>query len=257
MRQVDYDHIAPTYNRRFEADVARPRIARALFELVQECPALDLLEVGCGTGHWLAQLQSKGCRTTGLDRSIGMLTQARQRALPGLRLVQGRGERLPLASHSFDLITCVNAIHHFDDGRSFIAESVRLLRPGGTLAVICFDPHAPTDDWYIYEYFAGTRETDLARFPSRGQILNWMLESGLGQVACRPIDRIYQLKLGRAVLDDPFLQKDSCSQLALLTDEAYASGLDRIYSALAKAEARGETLAFRTDNVISMLVGRV
>lgn len=255
--QVNYDRIAASYNRRFEADVARPRIAHALIELVQGTPAIDVLEVGCGTGHWLAQLHGEGCRTTGLDPSIGMLTQARQRALPGLRLAQGRGEQIPLAPQSFDVITCVNAIHHFDDGRSFIAESTRLLRPGGTLAVIGFDPHAPADEWYVYEYFAGTRETDRARFPSRGQILNWMLAAGFGQVACRPIDRIYQSKPGRAVLDDPFLQKNSCSQLALLTEEAYAAGLDRIHSALAKAEARGETLAFRTDNVISMLVGRI
>ncbi len=255
--QVNYDRIAATYNRRFESDVERPGIARALNQLVQEGPALDVLEVGCGTGHWLARLYSKGCQTTGLDLSLGMLTQARQRALPGLCLVQGRGERLAFASNAFDLITCINAIHHLSDGRAFVVEAARLLRPGGALAVIGSDPHAHHDDWYVYRYFPGTRETDFARFPSRGQILSWMLEAGMEHVSCQPVDRIHHSKMGRAVLTDPFLQKNTCSQLALLSDEAYADGLKRIHAELDAAQARNETLVFRTDILISMVVGRV
>ncbi len=73
--QVNYDRIASTYNRRFEPDVERPGIARALGQLAREGPALDVLEVGCGTGHWLAQLGREGCQPTGLDLSIGMLIE--------------------------------------------------------------------------------------------------------------------------------------------------------------------------------------
>ncbi len=62
---------------------------------------------------------------------------------------------------------------------------------------------------------------------------------------------------GRAVLDDPFLRQGACSQLALLDDEAYAAGLGRIEAALDAAEAAGETLTFRTDLFIAMVVGWV
>ena len=254
--QVHYDRVAATYNRRFEPDVERQELARALAQLAQEAPAQDVLEVGCGTGHWLAQLSRQGRQPTGLDLSIGMLTQARQQGL-GLPLVRGRAERLPFPSRTFDRVLCINALHHFEDGQAFVAEAVRLLRPGGSLVVIGFDPHDRRDEWYLYDYFPGTREVDLARFPCRGQILSWMLEAGLDRVTCQPVDHIHHSKMGRAVLDDPFLQKNSCSQLALLTDEAYTAGLERIHAALATAEARGKTLVFRTDNRISMLVGSV
>ena len=64
-------------------------------------------------------------------------------------------------------------------------------------------------------------------------------------------------KIGRGVLDDPFLQKDSCSQLALLPDEAYADGIRRIETALEEADATGDTLVFPVDILFGMLVGRV
>jgi hypothetical protein len=88
-------------------------------------------------------------------------------------------------------------------------------------------------------------------------VLDWMVASGLEGIELQPAERILDHKRGRAVLADPFLQKDSCSQLALLTDEAYAAGLKRIEAALAAAEAAGETLTFPTDLLLDMLVGQV
>ena len=69
--------------------------------------------------------------------------------------------------------------------------------------------------------------------------------------------RILDHKVGREVLDDPFLRKDSTSQLVLLSDEAYAAGLRRIEAALTEAEAVGRALIFPDDISIAMLVGRV
>jgi hypothetical protein len=59
------------------------------------------------------------------------------------------------------------------------------------------------------------------------------------------------------VLGDPFLEKEATSQLTLLSDEAYSSGLRRIEEAIAVAELAGETLTFPTDLMIAMVVGWV
>jgi len=253
---VDYDRLAATYDRRFSQGAPRGG-AIALQALAQQLDARRILEVGCGTGHWLAGLGGPPSRSLcGLDLSAGMLAQARGRE-PSLCLVRGRASQLPFPPASFDLVYCVNAIHHFQRPRAFVAEARRLLRPEGVLAVVGSDPRQPGDRWYVYDYFAGTYETDLARFPSWGTVLDWMVAAGFEPVRWRLVEKIVSEKVGRAVLADPFLEKEAVSQLALLSDEAYAAGLDRIEAALAGAEAAGETLTFPVAFALAMLAGRI
>jgi ubiquinone/menaquinone biosynthesis C-methylase UbiE len=251
--RVDYNRIAPNYDRRF-ADGDQPAIAAALLALSRELGAGRLLEVGCGTGHWLSRLSPAAQKRHGLDLSPGMLVRARERA-EHIDLVRGYAGRLPYVSASFDLIYCVNAIHHFDDPAAFIHQARRLLRPGGALVVVGMDPHTRQNAWYVYDYFEGTQQTDLRRFPSSGTILDWMAAAGFRHVSWGEVDWIHDPKVGRAVLDDPFLRKDACSQLALLDDNAYAAGLRRIEAALTRTEALGETLTFPSDITTIMLTG--
>jgi ubiquinone/menaquinone biosynthesis C-methylase UbiE len=252
-KHVDYDRIAPSYNQRY-GENERSGTAAALVSLANDVQAKRVLEVGCGTGHWLAELKPHVSEVYGLDLSTGMLCHARETAPAGL--VRGRAGQLGLSSASFDLVYCVNAIHHFDQPRTFVAEARRLLRPGGVLAVIGMDPRA-NPAWYAYHYFEGVYETDLERFPSWGKIIDWMVASGFSNVSCRVVDRYSGIKVGREVLDDPFLKKDSSSQLALLSDDAYARGIRRIEVALDEAEAAGVDLLFHVDTELEMLAGHV
>jgi SAM-dependent methyltransferase len=153
-------------------------------------------------------------------------------------------------------VGCVNAIHHFGDSRAFVSEAHRLLTSAGILAVIGSDPHDGRSNWYVYDYFRGTLETDLQRFPSWGTVLDWMVTEGFEEVEWRMVKRIHDHKVGRDVLADPFLQKNACSQLALLSDEAYAAGLRRIESALEAAAAADETVTFPVDLRLGALIGR-
>jgi ubiquinone/menaquinone biosynthesis C-methylase UbiE len=253
-QEVDYDAIAPGYNRRFVAGSDRG-VAVALSALAQDIEAGDVLEVGCGTGHWLAGLGAVAPRRYGLDLSAGMLQQARRRG-QNLRLVRGRAGRLPFPAGTFDLVYCANALHHFQQRRQFIFEARRLLRPDGVLAVVGTDPRLIRDRWYIYHYFEDTYQTDLARFPSWGTVLDWMAAAGFCHVAWQHVAQIADDKVGRAVLQDPFLEKTACSQLALLSDDQYAAGLRRIEATLAAAEASGQNITFPVDLALSMAAGR-
>ena len=252
--RVNYDAIASTYNRRF-AEQRRSGTLQALAELVRAMRVERVLEVGCGTGHWLAGLGNLVRQVYGLDFSAGMLAQAQQQENP-LALLQGRAEELPFPAGSFDLVYCVNAIHHFQRQRDFIWQARRVLRPGGALAVLGMDPHHRRNDWYVYEYFDGTFETDLARFPSWGQVLDWMIAAGFEHVELTLVEEIGDPKHGPAVLEDPFLAKNACSQLALLSDQAYEEGLSLIRRALADTEAQGSALVFQDIIQIHQIAGR-
>jgi len=158
---------------------------------------------------------------------------------------------------TFDLVFCVNALHHFDDPPAFVSQARRVTRAGGALAIVGMDPQTERDRWYLYDYFPGTYETDRARYPSGDAILGWMDEAGFVRCHRRLAARIARDAAGREVLNDRILQKNGTSQLSLLTEEAFAAGMARIEEALQSAERRGEHISFPTHISLPIVVGFV
>ena len=251
--RVDYDQIATSCDQRHGA-LQYQGLASTLLSLARAGPAERILKVGCGTGHWLAQLRAVSPHVCGLDSSIRMLEQS-NRDLRN-RLVCGEAGRLPFAQAVFDLIFCVNAFHHFADKRKFITGAAQALRSAGTLAIIDMDPHTGQDHWSLYHYFEGTREADLARYPSADSIKGWMVAAGLVQVCSGIAEHIVHSLTGREVLRSPFLQNGGTSQLALSAEEAYAAGLERIKGDLLQAEKTGVPLEFVVDVSLALVTGR-
>lgn len=233
-QQVDYDRIAATFDARYNGG-SYEKVVEAMRRLSLATRPDYTLEVGCGTGFWLSALGDLLPHAYGLDLSFNMLRKAAQK-VSAARLVCGTAEALPFPSASFDLMFCVNAIHHFPELDLFMREARRLIRPGGSLAVIGMDPHHGRDRWCVYDYFPETRTIDLVRFPSTGAITDAMLRAGFDRVASGVACRFSETRRGRGVLEDPELQRRGCSQLALLTDEQYAAGIARIKALVEDAE---------------------
>lgn len=248
--RVDYDDLAGTYHRRYQAS-PMPGVQTALRELATT--ASVVVEAGCGTGFWLELLRDLSHKRLGVDRSLGMLRQAQTRRVPA-GLVQGDAVQLPLGSESCDLLFCVNALHHFGDQQRFVETAFRLLRPGGRLAIFGSGPPASRSTWYVYRYFPGTYETDQKRFPAWEQVAGWMISAGFSGLERRLVERIDDSKTGRDVLQDPFLDKKACSQLALLSQETYDEGINRIEADLRQAESRGNQLIFQSQQEIYLLL---
>ncbi len=91
-----------------------------------------ILDVGCGSGDQLIELQADGTRVFGIDIDLGSLAECRRR---GLNVTAGQAEKLPFADASFDGILCKVALSYTDD-RQTIAEFARILKPGGTAYII-------------------------------------------------------------------------------------------------------------------------
>jgi SAM-dependent methyltransferase len=251
---VNYDSIAATYDRRYlENDYSG--VERALTAFVGSKVTGRVLEVGCGTGHWLQLLGESGLRVAGLDASRNMLGHARARACA--ILAQGRAEHLPWANQTFERVFCINALHHFEDKVQFFSEARRVLAPGGQLMTVGLDPHTGTDRWYIYEYFERALAIDKRRYPSSNQIREWMLAFQFSSVRTSEVQHLPVGLSARAAIEQGRLRKSATSQLAVLTDDEYQRGFERIRSALETAEARGDSLRLNADLRLHATFGSV
>ncbi len=100
------------------------------------------LDAGCGPGIDAAHMAQDGAaRVIALDPSDGGMLQARVRATgcPNLHPVQGRLERLPFPSHTFDFVYCYGVLHHLVRPEAGFSELVRVLKPHGVLAIYVYE----------------------------------------------------------------------------------------------------------------------
>ncbi|WP_058043436.1 class I SAM-dependent methyltransferase [Streptomyces roseifaciens] len=116
----------------------RPSYPPALLDAVEELTGSPLAgsrvaDVGAGTGIATALLRERGADVVAVEPGGGMAARFR-RTLPGVPLVRGDGNALPLADGSRDLITYAQSWHWTDTERS-VPEALRVLRPGGALAL--------------------------------------------------------------------------------------------------------------------------
>jgi SAM-dependent methyltransferase len=231
VRHTNYDELAETYDRRYDAD-DYTGIERALSEFVGP-RRQRVLEIGCGTGHWLRQLQHLNVSAMGVDPSWPMLSRARAKLGPG-RLIRACAENLPFANGRFDSTFSINAHHHFSDKHKAIEETRRVLRPGGALMMIALDPHAGADQWWVYDYFAGTLEIDKQRYPSCEQLRGWMRSAGFVDTRTCEVQHLPGDVSARDALETEIVDPGHTSQLAVLTADEFAAGVARIRAALVR-----------------------
>ena len=104
-------------------------------------PNEQVLDVACGTGVLAcaaAERVGAGGRVVGLDANPQMLAVARRQRAP-VEWVEGRAEQLPFDDRSFDAVLSQFGFMFFDDRVAALREMLRVLRPGGRLAVAVCD----------------------------------------------------------------------------------------------------------------------
>ena len=131
-------------------------------------PTDAVLDVATGSGFTALAFAREAAEVVGSDVSSGMLDEARKRAaeqgLTNAEFVEAPAENLPFPDGRFDIVTCRIAAHHFLDIRRFVAETARVLKPGGRF--ILADTSVPDGD---PEASAWQNEIEAVRDPSHVQ----------------------------------------------------------------------------------------
>ncbi|MCG8511811.1 MAG: metalloregulator ArsR/SmtB family transcription factor [Rhodospirillales bacterium] len=135
---ADWDNL-----RKLHVDDAE--VERLIGDMLPDRGLGHLLDVGTGTGWILRVLAPRIERGEGIDLSREMLSVARaniERAgLSHCAVRQADMYDLPFDEESFDCVTIHQVLHFADDPARAIAESARVLRPGGRMLVVDFAPH--------------------------------------------------------------------------------------------------------------------
>jgi ubiquinone/menaquinone biosynthesis C-methylase UbiE len=111
-----------------------------LVELVQPQRHWQALDIATGAGHTAAAFAPHVAHVIGSDITQEMLEEARKLAaakgFANMETAVADAEALPFADARFDLVSCRIAPHHFGDIPLFVGEVRRVLKPGGTFALV-------------------------------------------------------------------------------------------------------------------------
>jgi len=122
-----------------------------------ELAGKDVLEIGCGTGVHAKLLAAAGARVTAVDLTPTAVELTRRRLeLAGLDadVREADAESLPFPDGSFDFVWSWGVIHHSESTERVAAEIARVLRPGGTLALMVYHRTSITF-WLNYVLYRG------------------------------------------------------------------------------------------------------
>lgn len=137
-RATSFADVADAYER------SRPGYPDEAVRWLVGSEPLDVVDLGAGTGKLTRTLVALGHRVTAVEPLPEMLAQL-QAAVPGVTVVEGGAEAIPLPDASADVVTVAQAFHWFDHS-SALREISRVLRPGGHFGLV-WNMRDESEEW--------------------------------------------------------------------------------------------------------------
>lgn len=163
-----------TLHERLGAAIDPERKVLAALERILPIGGKRIADVGTGIGHYPMLLARRTGRTYGIESDPELLATARRRATashqPNIRIVEGDPTSLPLRDRTIDIVL-TSRISPDDGSAAMIAESMRVLRPGGRLIVIGYYGRDDVSALLEPEVVAHAREATQRR-------TGWWLKNG-------------------------------------------------------------------------------
>lgn len=183
-----------------------------VWELMGRPTKGNCVELGAGRGTMSKYLASHGCDVTLVDLSPNarLLAEASfaKDNLPPPRFVEADVRDTGIPDSSVDCVLSIGLLEHFHDPAPVLAESVRILRPGGLVFHVIV-PSVPLERAYFAKaLFAPWRvagseikrrltqptEQSLLRTPyGAQQYAQWMVDAGARDVDCMPYNGYHRV----------------------------------------------------------------
>jgi ubiquinone/menaquinone biosynthesis C-methylase UbiE len=250
MARVDYDRMARDYaeGRALPPEALEPWRAAIRPWLPQGAAGSPALDLGAGTGQFAAAIAGWfGVQVLAVEPSAGMRAQAaRLHPHPGVALVGGRGERLPLRDGCCGWAWASTVLHHLDDQPAAARELRRALRPGGPVLVRQAFPDRLDTVTLYRRWFPGAARIAAALLPTVEQVAERFAAAGFRLEARTGVAQQSAPSLA-AYLDK--VRRRADTGLRLLADAEFAAGLAALERAAA-AEATPTPVTDRLDLLV-------
>lgn len=136
---TDHEQVRKFYDNEYYASAPHssgvPWHMRTIAKRLCLSPGDAVLDIACGEGNWLAELQRHGAKVIGIDISPRAVASARQR-LPDADIREGVAETLTFDDDQFDLITCMGSLEHFLDQPRALQEMRRVGKPDAKYLIL-------------------------------------------------------------------------------------------------------------------------
>ena len=144
-------------------------------------PDWVVADLGCGTGHFVAELAPGVRQVIGVDNSAAMLKAAKRRVngTPNVDLRRGDLQALPIDDGLCDAALLVLVLTYVSDVPAVLKEAARILKTGGRLVIIDLLPHDRD------EFRRQLGQQSLGFEPPRMEAM--LREAGFGGATVRPL----------------------------------------------------------------------
>ncbi len=140
-----FDSVAPFYDAWYDDPVHQAMDQLEKSAVLRHLPPSgthsNLLEVGCGTGHWSEWFSTQGFRVTGIDVSEKMLSIAREKKIAEASFLYGDFLSMDLKPQ-FDVAIAITSLEFIEDHRKALDTMAALVRPGGRLVAGVLNPYS-------------------------------------------------------------------------------------------------------------------
>jgi len=228
---MNYDSFAQTYLR------TRTAVNWILKPLLDEVTTLhpnsSILEIGCGTGNYIIELNEKVPDNNyfGFDLSEEMLRVARERNKLIEFTTGNADDRFPYPDKTFQLEFMVDVIHHITKPDVCFKEARRTMKENGVLLIIT-DSFDDMEKRSLTKFFPEILEIEMDRYPSVDELNLFAGTNGLQLIETKQLN-------GETELTDDFVSKleQKCSSaMRLMPDELHKKGMARVKEAQKKKE---------------------
>ncbi len=217
--RIDYNELAEEYGKYRTSDAA---VLAALVRGSFISSASRVLEIGCGAGNYIAELQKRvGCECFGVDPAEGMIAQAKKRHAQ-VAFSVASAEHLGLPERAFHFVFSVDVIHHVTDRAAYFTEAFRVLRPEGLLATVTDSEDTIRRRMPLAFYFPETIEPEVRRYPRIEELVGFAEQAGFERAGQEVVERPYELT------DAETYARKAFSSLRLISENAFATGMARL-----------------------------